>query len=348
MNSTKLPATLSGVVKLKDVALRAGCSVATASRVMNGNTTVGVAERERVLAAAAQLGYVPNNSARALRAQTTRLVGVIIPTLDHAIYAKMVDGLQDRLAQAGTSVIINTSGYDLERERQQARLLVGRGVEALVLVGAEHDPDLHAHLKRARIAQIYTYTCKLGNGDAAVGMDNHASGASVARYLLELGHRRFGMIAGVTRGNDRATMRRDGFVDGLIAAGISQDDIIVLEAPYAIELGRAAMQSLMQTHPRPTAVFCGSDILAVGAMKYCHSVGIAIPAQVSIVGFDNLEVAQLVSPELTTLDVPARAMGEAAAVVLIEAKANGKLPNGVVTQLQTRLILRGSTAQAPV
>ena len=348
MNSIKPPPAGSGVVKLKDVALRAGCSVATASRVMNGNTTVGVVERERVLAAAAQLGYVPNNSARALRAQTTRLVGVIIPTLDHAIYAKMVDGLQDRLARAGTSVIINTSGYDLERECQQARLLVGRGVEALVLVGAEHDPDLYDHLKRAGIAQIYTYTNKLGQGNAAVGMDNHASGASVARYLFELGHRRFGMIAGVTRGNDRATMRRDGFLDGLEASGIARNDIIVLEAPYSIELGRAAMQSLMQTHPRPTAVFCGSDILAVGAMKYCQSENIVIPDDVSIVGFDNLEIAQLVSPELTTLDVPARAMGEAAAAVLIEAKAKGKIPSGVVIQLQTRLILRGSTAPAPV
>lgn len=331
----------AGVIKLKDVALRAGCSVATASRVMNGNTAVGEAERERVLAAATQLGYVPNNAARALRAQTTRLVGAIIPTLDHAIYAKMVDGLQDRLAQVGTSVIINTSGYDLERERQQARLLVGRGVEALVLVGAEHDPDLHEYLKRAGVAQVFTYTSKIGAGDAAVGMDNHASGASVARYLLDLGHRRFGMIAGVTRGNDRATMRRDGFVETLVAAGIPREDIIVLEAPYAIEMGRSTMQSLMQTYPRPTAVFCGSDILAVGAMKYCQSVGISIPGQISIVGFDNLEVAQLVSPELTTLDVPARAMGEAAAALLIEAK--GKVPNGVVTQLQTRLIVRGST-----
>lgn len=342
MKNIKPTTAMSGVVKLKDVALRAGCSLATASRVLNGNEAVGASERERVLNAAAQLGYVPNNSARALRAQNTKLVGVIIPTLDHAIYAKMVDGLQDRLAVAGTSVIINTSGYDLERERQQARLLVGRGVEAVVMVGAEHDPDVHEHLKRVGVAQVYTYTSKIGNGDAAVGFDNYASGASVARYLLDLGHRRFGIIAGITRGNDRASQRKSGFVETLEAAGIPPEDIFALEAPYAIEMGRSTMESLMQTHPRPTAVFCGSDILAVGAMKYCQAHGIRIPDEVSVVGFDNLEIAQLVSPELTTLDVPARAMGEAAAALLIDAR--GKVPDGAVTQLQTRLIVRGSTA----
>ncbi|PZQ99322.1 MAG: GntR family transcriptional regulator [Cereibacter sphaeroides] len=332
------------VVKLEDVARRAGCSVATASRVLNGNPKVGQVERERVLAAATQLGYVPNNSARALRAQSTRLIGVIIPTLDHAIYAKMVDGLQDRLAEVGISVIINTSGYDLDREQHQARLLVGRGVEAIVMVGSEHHPELADHLQRSGIAQVFTYTNELGSGDAAVGFDNYASGASVARFLLDLGHRSFGMIAGVTRGNDRARQRRDGFVETLLTANVARGDIVVIEAPYTIDHGRAGMQSLMQTFPRPTAVFCGSDILAVGAVKYCQVAGISIPEEVSIVGFDNLEVAQLTTPELTTVDVPAREMGEAAAQTLRDAP--GSRPDRVIAPLQTRLIVRQSTGPA--
>ncbi|MFC3076038.1 LacI family DNA-binding transcriptional regulator [Shinella pollutisoli] len=334
----------TGVVKLKDVALRAGCSVATASRVLNGHPTVGPAEKERVLAAAAQLGYVPNNSARALRSQSTSLVGVVIPTLDHAIYAKMVGGLQERLARSGKAVIISTSDYDLERERMQAKLLVGRGVESIVLVGLEHHPETLEYLRRAGVSQVFTYTCELGDGDAAVGFDNRLAGASVARFLLERGHTRFGMIAGVTRGNDRATQRRDGFIATLTEAGIQRQDIIVVEAPYRIENGRAAMQSLMQTHPRPTTVFCGSDILAVGAIKYCHSAGIAVPEDVSVVGFDNLEVAELVTPELTTVDVPAREMGEAAADALL--RLGEKKGSFIVTELPTRLIVRGSTGPA--
>lgn len=331
----------TGIVKLKDVALRAGCSVATASRVLNGHPSVGPAERQRVLAAANLLGYVPNNAARALRSQSTRLVGVIIPTLDHAIYAKMVSGLQEKLARNGKSVIISTSDYDLEQERVQARLLVGRGVESIVLVGLQHHPETMGYLRRAGVAPVVTYTCELGDADAAVGFDNRLSGATVATFLLGLGHRRFGMVAGITRGNDRATQRRDGFLTRLAEAGVASRDIVVLEAPYRIDSGAGAMRSLMQTYPRPTAVFCGSDILAVGAVKYCHSANIMVPAEVSIVGFDNLEVAELVTPELTTLDVPAREMGEAAADALLRlaAKEGGE----IVTELPTRLIVRGST-----
>ncbi|MGN6306004.1 MAG: LacI family DNA-binding transcriptional regulator, partial [Mesorhizobium sp.] len=297
-------------------------------------------------AAADQLGYVPNNSARALRSQSTSLVGVVIPTLDHAIYAKMVGGLQERLAQSGKAVIISTSDYDLDRERMQARLLVGRGVESVVLVGIEHHPETLDALRRAGVSQIFTYTSELGDGDAAVGFDNRLAGASVARFLLDRGHVRFGMVAGVTRGNDRATQRRDGFLAALDEAGIARRDIVVIEAPYRIENGRAAMQSLMQTHPRPTAVFCGSDILAVGAIKYCDGAGIAVPGEVSVVGFDNLEVAELVTPELTTVDVPAREMGEAAASALL--RLGGGKETFIVTELPTRLIVRGSTGPVAV
>lgn len=331
----------TSVVKLKDVAALAGCSVATASRVLNGHATVGSAEKQRVLAAATQLGYVPNNSARALRSHSTSLVGVIIPTLDHAIYARMVGGLQERLAQAHKAVIISTYDYDLDRERLQARLLVGRGVESIVLVGREHHPDLLDYLRKAGVTQVFTYTSELGAADAAVGFDNSLAGASVARFLVERGHKRFGMIAGVTRGNDRATQRRDGFVSALLEAGIPRSDIVVVEASYKIENGRAAMQSLMQTHPRPTTVFCGSDIIAVGAIKYCQTAGISVPFDVSVVGFDNLEVAELVHPELTTVDVPARQMGEAAADAVL--RLSEKREPSIVTVLPTRLIVRGST-----
>src|SRR4026208_276713 len=126
--------------KLIDVARLAKCSPATVSRGLNGNPTVNKSAGERVLRAARELGYVPNGSARALRSTRTRLVGAIIPTLDHAIYATMVDGLQARLAEKGVSLIINTSTYDIDLEYEQARLLVERGAESVVLVGSLHRP----------------------------------------------------------------------------------------------------------------------------------------------------------------------------------------------------------------
>jgi LacI family transcriptional regulator len=151
------------------------------------------------------------------------------------------------------------------------------------------------------------------------------------------------MIAGLTRGNDRATQRRDGFVSALIEAEIPRHDLVILEAPYRTENGNEAMKSLMQTYPRPTAIFCGSDILAIGAIKFCRTAGIKIPEEVSLVGFDNLEVASLVMPELTTIDVPARDMGAAAAEALLRLRAQDE--RTIVTELQTRLIVRETTAR---
>ncbi len=334
----------SGVVSLKDVANRAGCSIATASRALNGHPTVGAAERERVLEAASQLRYVANSAARALRSQETRLVGLIVPTLDHAIYARMVDGLQLQLEKAGISVLINSSGYDLEREETQARILVARGVEAVVMVGAEHRPETADYLNRAGVHQIFTYTTELGNGDAAIGFDNREAAGIAGRFLLDLGHRRFGMISGISEGNDRARNRRVGFVETLAAAGVPESEIVVIETSYNIELGGAAMRSLMQTRPRPTAVFCGSDVLAVGAVRTCKSEGITIPNEVSVVGFDDLEVAQVVTPELTTLNVPVKSMGEAAADATLALFQGGK---DIVTHVPLRLVVRQSTGPAP-
>lgn len=333
------------IVRLKDVAAQAGCSVATASRVLNGNMRVGEEERRRVLAAVAQLGYIPNSAARALRSQSTRLVGAIIPTLDHAIYATMVDGIEETLSDDGMSLVINTTRYDLECERRQAAILVSRGVEAVILVGAEHKPETTALLRAAGIRQVHTYTTTVNGADAVVGFDNFAAGETAAAFLGELGHRHVAMIAGVTRGNDRAGDRRDGFLAGLAKLGIDPHATLVIEAPYRIENGYHAMGSIMETRPRPTAVFCGSDILAAGAAKYCRERLIAVPQAVSIVGFDDLEIATLVEPALTTLHVPARRMGVQAAR-MISGRALAA-PQTVVTTLPLRLMVRGSTSRAP-
>jgi LacI family transcriptional regulator len=334
----------SASAKLIDVARLAKCSPATVSRVLNGNPAVNENARERVVRAARQLGYVPNGSARALRSTRTRLVGAIIPTLDHAIYATMVDGLQARLAEKNVSLIINTSTYDIELEYDQARLLVERGVESIVLVGSLHRPETLAMLEQKRIAHVFTYTTDATELGAAVGFDNERAGRTAARYLLDLGHERLAMIAGITQDNDRAAGRLSGYLKELEAAGISRSRVPVVEAAYKVDQGRNAMARLMSAKERPTAVFCGSDILAAGAIKYCHDAGIAVPHDVSIVGFDNLEIAELTSPELTTLEVPARDMGRLAADYILASPMQRR--HLASRELAIRLVVRASTGTA--
>jgi LacI family transcriptional regulator len=332
---------IDGDPKLVDVARRANCSPATVSRVLNGNPTVNESVRERVVKAARDLGYVPNGSARALRSTRTRLVGAIIPTLDHAIYATMVNGLQARLAEKDVSLIINTSTYDIDLEYEQAKLLVERGVEAIVLVGAQHRPQTLAMLEQRRVPYVFTYTSSATDAGAAVGFDNEKAGMTAARYLLHLGHTRLAMIAGITQDNDRAKGRVEGFLNELGKAGLDLRQVPVLEGAYKVGEGRACMEKLMSARPRPTAVFCGSDILAAGAIKYCHDAEIAIPGDVSIIGFDNLEIAELTTPELTTLEVPSTDMGRLAADFVLASPLQRRHLRQ--RELAIRLITRNST-----
>ncbi|MEI2302376.1 LacI family DNA-binding transcriptional regulator [Ensifer sp. MJa1] len=328
--------------KLIDVAKRAGCSPATVSRVLNNNPSVGVAARERVLKAAADLGYVPNGSARALRSTRSRLVGAVIPTLDHAIYATMVNSLQARLAEKDVSIIISTSFYDIDMEWEQVRLLVERGIESIILVGSIHRPETIALLEQRKIAYVFTYTSASTDVGAAVGFDNEKAGRMAARYLLDLGHTKLAMIAGITENNDRAATRRDGFVAELEKHGIPKSEIAVLESAYKIEAGRNAMKRLMERPDRPTAVFCGSDIIAAGVIKYCHENQIGVPNDISILGFDNLEIAELTTPDLTTVEVPAREMGTLAGDYLLAT--NAQRQHMRQRELPLRLIVRASTA----
>jgi LacI family transcriptional regulator len=328
--------------KIVDVARLAGCSPATVSRVLNNNPSVDPDVRDRVMRAATQLGYVRNGSARALRSTKSRTVGVIIPTLDHAIYATMVHSLQARLAEKDVSVIINTSMYDIDIEFEQAKLLVERGVESVVLVGSIHRVETLAMLEQRNIAYVFTYTSMTTDVGAAVGFDNIKAGAMAARYLVDLGHTRLAMIAGITQNNDRASARRDGFLDELERHGISRDNVSIAESAYKIEGGRDAMRRLMTAPNPPSAVFCGSDIIAAGAIKYCHAEGIQVPEDVSVFGFDNLEVAELTHPELTTIEVPARDMGTIAAEYLLATPVQRQHMRQ--RELSLRLVVRASTA----
>jgi LacI family transcriptional regulator len=335
----------ANAVKLIDVAKAANCSAATVSRVLNGNLAVNEQIRAQVMQATRELGYVPNGSARALRSTKTRLVGAIIPTLDHAIYASMVDSLQARLAEKHVSLIISTSTYDIDLEYEQAKLQVERGVEAVVVVGSHHRPKTLALLDKKRVPCVFTYTATGSDSGAAVGFDNEKAGRSAARYLLDLGHTRLGMIAGVTLDNDRARGRRDGFLQEIAKAGLNSTEVPVLEGTYKISSGRRCMAQLMNLAVRPTAIFCGSDILAAGAIKYCAEEDVSVPREVSIVGFDNLEIAELTTPELTTLEVPARDMGRLAADYVLASPLQRKHLRE--HELPIRLVVRESSGRAP-
>lgn len=332
-------------VSLLDVAARAGCSTASVSRVINQPERVQADLRTRVLEALDELGYVPNSAARALRSRRTRIMGIVIPTLGYAIYATLVDSLQQRLRQHGYSLLVATSEYDLANEEIQARLLIERGVEGIVLIGDYHRPSLYQHLEGTAIPYVNTYVYRSDEIHPCVGFDNRQASAEVTEFLLGLGHRSFGFISTFTAGNDRAAERVAGLRTTLERHGLSLPADRVYERPYSIASGCEGFCYLRDLQNPPTAIICGNDVLAMGALIEARTLGVIVPDQVSIIGFDNLEFAAHLDPPLTTVNVPAAEMGERAADYLV-----GKISGQAVLKslhLKPALLIRRSSGPAP-
>ena len=330
-------------VRVTDVAKRAGCAPATVSRAINNPKKVSPEKRARIEGAMLELGYVRNHAGHALRSQRSHMVGILIPTLDYALYAHLVDAATKTLSESGISTLIATFGYDLDDEFKETRLLLERGAEALILVGQLHRPELYEMLEKFDVPFVNTYVLDPDNAFPSAGFDNAAAAAKVARHLVQLGHTEFCMISGFTRDNDRTTTRLAGIREELSRAGIVLPDSMVVECQYSISAGRAACaQLLARRSTLPTAMICGNDVLALGALIECQSRGLEVPRDISIAGFDNLELSQHSNPTLTTIDVPAQAMGSNAAQYLLDRFEDRDAPRHISVECQ--LILRDSTA----
>jgi LacI family transcriptional regulator len=257
----------------------------------------------------------------------------------------MLAGLQNVLEKNGFAVIHNTSEYDIDEEYRQALTLVERGVEAIVLVGTRHRTKTFELISDHRITLVVTYAIQENFRFTSIGFDNYGAAAVAANKLYDLGHRCFGMLAGITTNNDRAQGRVDGFIETLIAKGIERRKIILRESRYQIGEGRAAMASLLSEDPTVTALFCGSDVLAVGALYECRQRAIAVPHDMSIIGFDNLEISAYTDPPLTTLNVPAYEMGSETGQYIIRSEP-GAAPTRKI-EMHIELVERGTMARAP-
>lgn len=330
--------------KVSDVAKAADVSVATVSRAFNIPDAVRPEVRERVLAVASSLGYSPNAAAKALRMQRTNIAGVAIPTLDYAIYARMVNSFQNKLAQAGHMVFVTTTGWDNTRIFERVRPLLERGAEGLVLVGAIEDKELREYLKDKHIPIVTTYSYHANEAVPSIGFDNYAATAEMVDYLIRLGHRKIAMISGPSKGNDRQRARIKAFRD-VLAENEIHETPVVIERHQTLVNGADAMREIHAQHPDVTAIVCASDILAFGVLVECKKLGINVPRDISVTGHDDVDFAALLDPPLTTISVPASEMGERSADALLNALTTSRSIQPV--KLETNLVIRKSTAHPP-
>lgn len=321
-------------------------SVATVSRAFNLPTAVSDDARQLVLEAATRLGYRPNPAAKALRSQRSFMVGAIFPTTDYGLYARVLSSFQRRMSQAGYLSVLLEVGFDNSHIFDPVKQLVDRGVEALMIVGRIDDHRLLAYLLDKRIPVVSTYSALEDAPFPSVGIDNYAATTKVMDHLLALGHREFAMLSGPIQGNDRQQARRRAFQDALSRAGIKGEPRILEHAQgYSLQYGVAAFRTLVQQHPEVTAVVCNSDGYGMAALLEANRMGIQVPQQMSITGFDDQEFAALLNPPLTTISVKADAMGDGAAQTLLKALEHGKTGEG--QRLDATLVIRESTGKAP-
>lgn len=330
-------------VTIEQVARAAGVSTATVSRVLSKPDVVRARTLERVLGTVRRLDYQPVAAARALASGRTKTVGCVIPTLDHAIFARSTQALQTTLSLAGYQLLVASYEYQPAVELEVVRALQQRDVDAMVLVGTDHAPALWKALLNWDKPSFLTWSCD--ERLPSLGFDNEGAARLATAHLLGLGHRHIGVISGLTAHNDRARSRIKGVRQALEAAGLGLSNDLITEQTLNLKGGALGLRALMSASLRPTALFCGNDLLAAGALLEAQRMGLNVPGQLSICGIDNHELAEALNPGLTTISLPTQDLGRLTAHHVLSALAGQAFPAQLF--LPFELLVRGSTARAP-
>lgn len=327
---------------LEDVAKLAGVSTASISRALNDPQKVAAVTRQRIEAAIETLGYTPHFGGRALASSRTNTVGAVIPSMANAMFASGLQAFQEELDKVGVTLLVATTGFDPAQELRQIKSLVGQGADGLLLIGNERLDATWDFIDKRRVAHVVAW-CNETKGDHLfVGFDNAKAAGDAARRVMELGHRRIAMICGMTEVNDRARARREGVLRAIADFGEGARLTYEVEAPYAIDSGAEALAEILRQPEVPTALLCANDVLAAGAMVEARSRGLAMPDDLSVVGFDDVGLSRVVTPPLATVRVPQIEMGQKAAKLLL-AVLNGETGLSSTT-LETEFMHRASLA----
>lgn len=321
---------------VRDVARKAGVSVATVSRVLNGALNVSDDTRQHVESVIEAMQFVPSSAARAINSGRSRLVGALIPTLDHAIFARFIDAVEETLDQHGLSLIVANTGHDLARELEKAKKLLNIGVEGLIVSGITRAEGFEAVVQRYQVPVIATSYYDAAHTFPTVGYDNAAVSELALNHLQALGHKSIGVLSGPADDNDRTRARLEGL------QSTKNVSIKVFETEMSFAGAADAVAQLLHQKSDATAILCLSDVLAQGAVMCLRSRGLHVPSEISVVGIDDLPSSASFDPPLTTVHLPVADMGHHTAAALATWIETGTVPDGRL--LDTKLISRASAA----
>ena len=329
------------MVTIKDVAAQAGVSIATVSRVINGKGYVSEAARARVLAAMQELGYQPNAMAQGLRRQTTRSVGVLVPRIHEAFFGTLVFAIEKTLFAQGCRSVFCSTEENPAKEREYMAMLLGQRVDAAIyfLAGEDRRENVE-HLLGHGVPVVLLERALPDLPVSHVLVENFRGAYEGCRYLIELGHEHIGVISTGLETIPRDRLR--GAEHALSEFG-AHSDVRIIEGMPDFDTGYQAGLSMLQDRPRPTAIFALTDSIAVGVLHAADEVGVRVPEQLSVLGFDDIPLASYIIPPLTTVAQPIYRIGETAAQIVLEHLLGTNVRPQRIT-LPAKLTVRRSTA----
>ena len=306
-------------MSILEVARQAGVSVATVSRVFNLPDKVSVATRSHVESVARTLGYLPNASARTLRTQRSRVLGVVLPTLTNPVFAECLEGIARAAAANGYAILPFTTDYKIDQEERAVNVLLAGNVDAMILVVS--NPATSTSLQRlAEVGVPYVLAYNRHAEHPCVSVDSEQAVIELVKHMAALGHRRIVMVSGQLSASDRAQQRCRGFRRGMQIAGLG--DGAVLEVPF-VDTAVTEIVALLQSPIAPTALVCSNDLLAIRSIRAAHLAGLAVPRDLSVAGFDGISLGQDLTPMLSTVAQPNADIGRHSVELLVKSLAGG-------------------------
>lgn len=317
-------------VTIYDVAREANVSMATVSRVVNGNQNVKPATRQKVLAVIERLDYRPNAVARGLASKKTKTVGVIIPDISNVFYAELVRGIEDIATMYRYNIILTNSDQQPQKEAQLLSTLLSKQVDGVVLMSDQLSNELRDEMKRSSIPMVLAGTLDQATDTPSVNIEYHEAAVQAVERLIQNGHQRIAYVTGSLKSSINRLHKLTGYEKALDAADLEVDSDLIVEVENTYEEGIRAFEELQSLKQPPTAYFAGNDEIAIGILQGAKDANLDVPGDIEIISFEDSKLTRMVRPQLTSIAMPLYDIGAVSMRLLTKYMNNEKVEEGTV------------------
>lgn len=329
---------------IKDVARRAGVGIATVSRTLHNSSRLRPETAERVRQAIEELGYRPNTHAQSLASGRSHMLGLVVSDISNPFFPGLVKGFEEVAVESGYDVFAASTNYDPARTAMLVQRMIERKLDGVAIMTSEIDPGLTDSFARRKVPLVFLDVGKVGRGVSNIKIDYACGIAQAVEHLRGLGHRRIAFISGPVNLRS-AWERREAFLCRLNGRGEGQpDELLIEEGNHKVDGGLAAMLRLLARHRRLTAVLTSNDLTAIGALRGIRQSGLRVPEDISVVGFDDIQMAEFTEPPLTTVRLQQTEVASLACNALLQLIRTPGM--GAELGVATSLVVRASTAAA--